>query len=104
MEKRKPFGDITNLSLSGPGSGGFTPSYPNLKPRTESHLTEPSGQKKQLFYFQSSDEKMAYFDFTVTKPRNPDQIETRTEVSSSSKVVKLLFQLFVTKKQSLLQG
>ena len=104
MEKRKPFGDITNLSLSGPGSGGFTPSSPNLKPRTESHPTEPSGQNKQLSYFQSSDEKMADFDFTVTKPRKPDQIETRTEVSSSSKVVKLLFQLFVTKKQSLLQG
>ena len=104
MEKRKPFGDITNLSLSGPGSGGFTPSSPNLKPRTENHPTEPSGQNKQLSYFQSSDEKMADFDFTVTKPRKPDQIETRTEVSSSSKVVKLLFQLFLTKNQSLLQG
>ena len=87
MEKRNPLGDITNLSLSGPGSGGVTCSSSNLKPRTESHQTDRSGQKKQLSYFEFFGEKKDDFDFTITKPRKPDQIESRTEVSSSSKVV-----------------
>ena len=51
MEKRKPFGDLTNLS-------GLFFSSPN--------------EKKD--------------DFTVTKPRKPDQIVAKTDVDSSEKV------------------
>ena len=88
MEKRKPFGDITNLSLSGSGSGAFTNSSPNARPRTETTPPPPapSGKKKQGCNLEFLDEKKD--DFTLTKPRNPDQIEKKTEdVDSSSKVV-----------------
>ena len=90
MEKRKPFGDITNLSLSGSGSGAFTNSSPNARPRTETTPPPPapSGKKKQGCNLEFLDEKKD--DFTLTKPRKPDQIEKDTDdvaVDSSSKVV-----------------
>ena len=90
MEKRKPFGDITNLSLSGSGAGAFTYSSPDAKPRTETPPPPPaaSGKKKQGCNLEFLDEKKD--DFTLTKPKQPDQIEKDTDdvaVDSSSKVV-----------------
>jgi len=80
MEKRKPFGDLTNLSEA------FFSSL-NVKPRPESSpLAEPRGKKKLGSNLKVSDEKKD--DFTVTKPRKPepDQIVAKTDVNSSEKV------------------
>ena len=91
MEKRKPFGDITNLSLSGRTE---TPPPPPA----------PSGKKKQGCNLEFLDEKKD--NFTLTKPRKPDQIEKDTDdvaVDSSSKVV-LTVPLIRSNNQSLLQG
>ena len=93
MEKRKPLGDITNLSLPLTGSGDFTTcSSPNVQPRTESSPPASGGKKKQGSKLEFPDEKKKD-DFIITKS---DQIETNTDISSSSKVVQLEFQLFVT--------
>ena len=78
MEKRKPFGDLTNLSEA------FFSSA-NVMPRSESSsLSEPRGKKKLGSNLKVSDEKKD--DFTVTKPRKPEQIVGKTEVNSSEKV------------------
>ena len=97
MEKRRPLGDITNLSLPLTGSGDFTScSSPNVnvQPRTESPPPASGGKKKQGSKLEFPDEKKKD-DFIITKS---DQIETNSDISSSSKVVQLEFQLFVTKK------
>ena len=70
MEKRKPFGDLTNLS------GAFFSSSTSVKPKSESPAQpEPRGKKKQGPNLKVSDEKKEDFTLILTKPRNPDQIE-----------------------------
>ena len=80
MEKRKPFGDLTNLSLS----GSFVYSSHNVKPRAESPPLAESSELKQGGDLKVPDEKKE--DFTVTKPRQPDLIKVKTEVGLGEEI------------------